>query len=109
VELARSLGTLKAALLHAGVPIPPEARPSSALQHTVQVMGACSAAASARTPHSSRSAWSCLKAHPLRQENLRLGPCLHGQPARQPRASYHPLQYCHLSTRKFSPSLRVHQ
>jgi hypothetical protein len=38
VELARSLGTLKAALLHAGVPIPPEARPSSALQNTVQVI-----------------------------------------------------------------------
>ena len=37
VELARSLGTLKAALLHAGVPVPPEARPSSALQNTVQV------------------------------------------------------------------------
>jgi hypothetical protein len=38
VELARSLGTLKAALLHAGVPVPPEARPSSALQNTVQVL-----------------------------------------------------------------------
>jgi chromosome segregation ATPase len=37
VELARSLGTLKAALLHAGLPVPPEARPSSALQNTVQV------------------------------------------------------------------------
>jgi hypothetical protein len=37
VELARSLGTLKAALLHAGLPVPPEARPSSALQSTVQV------------------------------------------------------------------------
>lgn len=37
VELARSLGTLKAALLHAGLPVPPEARPSSALQLTVQV------------------------------------------------------------------------
>jgi hypothetical protein len=38
VELARSLGTLKAALLHAGLPVPPEARPSSALQNTVQVL-----------------------------------------------------------------------
>ena len=38
VELARSLGTLKAALLHAGIPVPPEARPSSALQNTVQVL-----------------------------------------------------------------------
>lgn len=37
VELARSLGTLKAALLHAGLPVPPDARPSSALQLTVQV------------------------------------------------------------------------
>ena len=50
VELARSLGTLKAALLHAGVPVPLEARPSSALQSTVQVISPTHAASCAAWP-----------------------------------------------------------
>jgi hypothetical protein len=56
VELARSLGTLKAALLHAGVPVPLEARPSSALQSTVQVISPTHAASCAAWP----CAWACL-------------------------------------------------
>ena len=52
VELARSLGTLKAALLHAGVPVPAEARPSSALQHTVQVCVCTNSPPSLKFPYS---------------------------------------------------------
>ena len=74
VELARSLGTLKAALLHAGVPVPPEARPSSALQNTVQVPPP--ARAVHRVPRAcppARSASNCLWAPPRRQGRARQG------------------------------------
>jgi hypothetical protein len=71
VELARSLGTLKAALLHAGVPVPPEARPSSALQNTVQVPPP--ACAVRRICQPARSASNCPRPPPRRRGRARQG------------------------------------